>query len=64
MGRGHHLTIVSFNRMISDVSCPSQELRALQRLNAKDLRLDPYDHTIPVLDFLAFDNLVFVVMPR
>ncbi|KAH9478695.1 hypothetical protein JR316_0009153 [Psilocybe cubensis] len=51
-------------KMISDVSCPSQELRALQRLNSKDLRSDPLNHTIPVLDFLTFDNLVFVVMPR
>uniref|UniRef100_A0A8H8CKR3 Protein kinase domain-containing protein n=1 Tax=Psilocybe cubensis TaxID=181762 RepID=A0A8H8CKR3_PSICU len=51
-------------KMISDLSCPSQELRALQRLNSKNLRSDPYNHSIPVLDFLTFDNLVFVVMPR
>ncbi|KAH9478692.1 hypothetical protein JR316_0009150 [Psilocybe cubensis] len=51
-------------KMISDVSSPSHELRALQRLNRKDLYSDPYNHTIPVLDFLTFDNLVFVVMPR
>lgn len=60
------LTIVLFRvfRAISDASEPSNELKVMLRLNEKELRSDPFNHTIYALEFLTFDEIVFVVMPR
>jgi len=43
---------------------PSSELRILQHLNTKETRSDPRNHSIHVLQYISFDGLVFVVMPR
>ncbi|KAF8891982.1 hypothetical protein CPB85DRAFT_1440922 [Mucidula mucida] len=45
-------------------SIPTKELRALRLLHSDDLRDDPRNHTIPVLDYLEFNGQVFAVMPR
>lgn len=36
----------------------------MQRLNDKELRSDPFNHTIHAVEFLTFHGLVFMVMPR
>ncbi|PPQ80569.1 hypothetical protein CVT25_001603 [Psilocybe cyanescens] len=38
-------------KLISDVSRPSDEFLIMQRLNNKELRADPHNHTIPVLEW-------------
>ncbi|KAF8149336.1 hypothetical protein B0H34DRAFT_733314 [Crassisporium funariophilum] len=43
---------------------PTNELRVLQALNTPKARADPRNHTIHVLDFIYFDGVAFVVMPR
>jgi len=43
---------------------PTNELRILQALNTQKARADPRNHTIHVLDFICFDSVAFVVMPR
>ncbi|KAF6753289.1 other/AgaK1 protein kinase [Ephemerocybe angulata] len=43
---------------------PTDELKAFQRLNTAKARSDPRNHTLPILKYLTFDGLVFVVMPR
>ncbi|RDB30827.1 hypothetical protein Hypma_005798 [Hypsizygus marmoreus] len=43
---------------------PSNELKVLQRLNTPKARADPRNHTIHALDYVIFDGMVFVVMPR
>jgi hypothetical protein len=45
-------------------SKPSQELAIYQRLNEPQARKDPRNHTLPVIDYLAFNELTFVVVPR
>ncbi|KAF8888001.1 hypothetical protein CPB85DRAFT_1334833 [Mucidula mucida] len=45
-------------------SKPTKELQALRLLQSDALRDDPRNHTIPVLDFIEFNNQVFAVMPR
>ncbi|KAF5332571.1 hypothetical protein D9611_005298 [Ephemerocybe angulata] len=52
-----------FIRLVSG-SVPTDELKIYQLLNSPEARKDPRNHTLPVLDFLRFDGLVFVVMPR
>ncbi|TFK34375.1 hypothetical protein BDQ12DRAFT_738249 [Crucibulum laeve] len=43
---------------------PSDELKILQRLNTPKVRADPRNHSIYALDYISFDGLVFVIMPR
>ncbi|PPQ76009.1 hypothetical protein CVT24_006540 [Panaeolus cyanescens] len=42
----------------------SRELEVLQRLTSPSALRDPRNITIPILDWLKFDGLVFIVMPR
>ncbi|KAF6761363.1 other/AgaK1 protein kinase [Ephemerocybe angulata] len=42
----------------------TDELRAFQRLNTEEARRDPRNHTLPILKYLVFNGMVFVVMPR
>jgi hypothetical protein len=41
-----------------------QELQILKLLNSAPLRLDPANATVPVLEFLAYGDWTFAVMPR
>ncbi|KAF5332771.1 hypothetical protein D9611_005297 [Ephemerocybe angulata] len=52
--------------MIRVVSGPemTDELRAFHRLNTPEARSDPRNNTLPVLKYLRFDGMVFIVMPR
>ncbi|KAF9041531.1 hypothetical protein BJ165DRAFT_1489558 [Panaeolus papilionaceus] len=43
---------------------PSDELKVLKRLSSRALLRDPRNITIPILDWLEFGGLVFIVMPR
>jgi len=43
---------------------PSDELRILQTLNTPEVRKDPRNDTIHVLEYITFDGLVFAIMPR
>ncbi|KAF6753300.1 other/AgaK1 protein kinase [Ephemerocybe angulata] len=52
-----------FIRLVAGV-VPTDELKIYQLLNSPEARKDPRNHTLPVLDLLRFDGLVFVVMPR
>ncbi|KAF8174929.1 hypothetical protein BJ912DRAFT_909635 [Pholiota molesta] len=40
------------------------ELEILQALNTDSKRRDPRNHTIPVIEFIKFQQYTFVVMPR
>ncbi|KAJ7583417.1 hypothetical protein C8J56DRAFT_953989 [Mycena floridula] len=40
------------------------ELKVLQYLNAPEMRANPMNRTIPVLEFITYDKLTFAVMPR
>ncbi|KAG6829196.1 hypothetical protein H0H92_005397 [Tricholoma furcatifolium] len=51
-------------RLVSGRDEPTDELLILQKLNTATARADPRNHTIPVIEFITFDDLVFVVMPR
>lgn len=42
----------------------SDELNVYKRLNTSEARLDPRNHTVPVLDWLTHKDFTFVVMPR
>jgi hypothetical protein len=57
------LTLTDF-RIISDLDNPTDEWMILQKLNNPELRQDSANRTIHVIEFITFDNLVFVVMPR
>lgn len=61
----HAASIYIYNslRLISGRE-PSDELRIFQRLNTKEARADPRNHSIHVLEYIAFDGLIFIVMPR
>ncbi|TFK33525.1 hypothetical protein BDQ12DRAFT_715773 [Crucibulum laeve] len=50
-------------RMISGRES-SDELKIFQRLNTPEVRADPRNHSIYALDYINFDGLIFVVMPR
>ncbi|KAG2004476.1 other/AgaK1 protein kinase [Coprinopsis cinerea AmutBmut pab1-1] len=53
--------------IIKLVSAPNQELEELrvwQRLNTPQVRADPRNRTLPVLDIITYDGLVFVVASR
>ncbi|PPQ72580.1 hypothetical protein CVT24_005089 [Panaeolus cyanescens] len=50
-------------RLISG-SEPSDELRIWQRLHSPALKNHPRNRAIPVLEFVEFDGLIFIVMPR
>jgi hypothetical protein len=39
-------------------------LKIFLRLNTPDARKDPRNHTLPVLKYLTFNKLIFVVLPR
>ncbi|XP_006463120.1 hypothetical protein AGABI2DRAFT_74226 [Agaricus bisporus var. bisporus H97] len=43
---------------------PTNELRALQLLHSEPLCNDPRNHTIPVIEYIEFNQQTFVVMPR
>ncbi|KAF9457535.1 hypothetical protein BDZ94DRAFT_1272858 [Collybia nuda] len=43
---------------------PSDELKIIQRLNTDRARADPRNHSIRILEYIYFDGLVFIVMPR
>ncbi|KAF8899593.1 hypothetical protein CPB84DRAFT_1780143 [Gymnopilus junonius] len=51
-------------KLVSEASTPSDELKALRFLNNKEMRSDPRNHTIPMLELLKFDNFIFAVMPK
>lgn len=57
---GHEVII----RLASGASEVTDELRAFHRLNTPKARSDPRNRTLPVLKYLNFDGMVFVVMPR
>ncbi|KAF9478085.1 hypothetical protein BDN70DRAFT_68212 [Pholiota conissans] len=40
------------------------ELEILQLLNSEKMRKDPRNHTIPVIEFVQFQQYTFVIMPR
>ncbi|KAJ7583416.1 hypothetical protein C8J56DRAFT_791209 [Mycena floridula] len=40
------------------------ELKILEYLNTPELRANPMNRTIPVLEFITYDKLTFAVMPR
>ncbi|KAJ7583430.1 hypothetical protein C8J56DRAFT_1096620 [Mycena floridula] len=40
------------------------ELKVLQYLNAPEMRANPMNRTIPVLEFITHDTLTFAAMPR
>ena len=52
-----------FHRAISG-PIATTELQALRLLHSDDLKDNPQNHTIPVVEYLNFDGQVFVVMPR
>ncbi|TEB32428.1 hypothetical protein FA13DRAFT_1731631 [Coprinellus micaceus] len=56
---GHEVII----RLVSGPN-PSEELKIFLRLNTPDARKDPRNHTLPVLKYLTFNKLIFVVLPR
>ncbi|KAF7763837.1 hypothetical protein Agabi119p4_8374 [Agaricus bisporus var. burnettii] len=43
---------------------PANELKALQLLLSEPLRSDPRNHTIPIIEFIEFNQQTFIVMPR
>lgn len=43
---------------------PSDEWKIFERLNTKGARADPRNNSIHVLEYIHFDGLIFVVMPR
>ncbi|EKM77856.1 hypothetical protein AGABI1DRAFT_130128 [Agaricus bisporus var. burnettii JB137-S8] len=43
---------------------PKNELKALQLLHSEPLCNDPRNRTIPVIEFIEFNQQTFVVMPR
>lgn len=51
-------------RLVSFPGEESQELKVYRRLNAPEARQDPRNHTLPVLDWLDYSGLTFVVLPR
>jgi len=51
-------------KVICNVDKPTNELKVLQYLNKEGIRSDPRNRTIPVLEFITFNNLVFAIMPR
>ncbi|KAJ3538571.1 hypothetical protein NMY22_g5106 [Coprinellus aureogranulatus] len=57
---GHEVII----RLASSGPSASEELNVFWRLNTPEARGDPRNHTLPVLGYLNFNDLVFVVMPR
>lgn len=52
------------HRVISEVDNPSNEWLLLQKFNNPDLRSDPRNRTIHVIEYITFANFVFAVMPR
>ncbi|PPR00739.1 hypothetical protein CVT24_000945 [Panaeolus cyanescens] len=50
-------------RLISG-SEPSEELAVWKRLHSSALKNHPRNRSIPVLDYIRFDGLTFIVMPR
>ncbi|KAF9035560.1 hypothetical protein BJ165DRAFT_1509985 [Panaeolus papilionaceus] len=50
-------------RLISGAE-PSEELKVWQRLHSPALKNHPRNRSIPVLGYLTFDRLTFIVMPR
>ncbi|KIM47415.1 hypothetical protein M413DRAFT_62165, partial [Hebeloma cylindrosporum] len=48
--------------VISDADKPSNQLKVLQYLNEEGVRSDPRNHTIHVLEFLTFYNLIFACL--
>jgi hypothetical protein len=40
------------------------ELQTLKRLQSDDLRNDPRNHTIPILEWIEAFGTTFIVMPR
>ncbi|PPQ73013.1 hypothetical protein CVT24_001402 [Panaeolus cyanescens] len=50
-------------RIVSGPKC-SRELEVLQRLTSPSALQDPRNITIPILEWLQFDGLTFIVMPR
>ncbi|TEB32426.1 hypothetical protein FA13DRAFT_1731624 [Coprinellus micaceus] len=57
---GHEVII----RLASSGPVPSEELKVFWRLNTVEARSDSRNYTLPVLKYLTFNDLVFVVMPR
>ncbi|KDR85852.1 hypothetical protein GALMADRAFT_132495 [Galerina marginata CBS 339.88] len=51
-------------KLVSDATVVSDELKVLRYLNTEKARSDPRNHTIPIIEYLTFDGLVFAVMPR
>ncbi|TFK19445.1 hypothetical protein FA15DRAFT_689498 [Coprinopsis marcescibilis] len=51
-------------RMASASDSSPSELEIFRRLNSPHARADPRNHTLPVLDFIVYDGLTFVVLPR
>jgi len=43
---------------------PTNELIAFRLLHSDSLRDDPRNHTIPILEYIKFEEQVFAVMPR
>ncbi|PPQ79174.1 hypothetical protein CVT24_012888 [Panaeolus cyanescens] len=50
-------------RLVSDDQC-SDELRIWRRLHSPGVKNHPRNRAIPVLEYLEFDGLTFIVMPR
>ncbi|KAG2004502.1 other/AgaK1 protein kinase [Coprinopsis cinerea AmutBmut pab1-1] len=57
-GREVIIKMVSFGEKESD------ELKIYRRLNTPGARADPRNRTLPVIDYITYDGLVFVVTPR
>lgn len=43
---------------------PSEELKIFLRLNTPEAREDPRNHTLPILKYLTYSSMIFVVLPR
>ena len=50
--------------LVSEAGQISAELEALQRLDPEELRSDPRNRTIPILEYIDTDGFVFIVIPR
>lgn len=51
-------------RLVSFSGEESDELKIYRLLNTPQARNDPRNHTVPVVDWIEYNGLTFVVSPR
>ena len=58
------LFLIIPTRLVSFPGSESEELQIYRRLNTPESRKDSRNHTLPVLAWLQYSGLTFVVLPR